>query len=98
MLKFFISFDLENAQGKYNLFYEEAEKCNLFPYIPANYTENKSKIDLPNTTLFGVYTNAIDIKATKMKLCEVVDKIYKKVGVRGKYIVICSNGSYTKTV
>ena len=94
MFKFFVTFDLKNAQGRYDDFYEQAQTLGLTKYIPADYSSNHEIINLPNTTLYGVISSDSS-KNAKSLIIKKVESIYTYLNLQGRYSVIESNGSFT---
>ena len=97
MFKFFITFDLKNAQGWYDDFYAKAITLGLTPYIPGKYVESGDDIDLPNTTLYGVLISDNQEKAKNL-MSQKVKSIYTSLNLNGRFTVIYSEGSYTENL
>lgn len=85
----FVTFDLIGTSTLYDEFYREAERIGFTTYIPARYVSNNINLYLPNTTIFSrkITDNS---NALRDDINSKIKNIYRRIGAKGKFIVMLS--------
>lgn len=85
-----VTFDLVGTSSLYDDFYEKAKNVGLTKHISGSCVSGGGDIELPNTTLFGKFSGETS-KSIKEDVREKLKVIYKKLGLKGKSIVVISD-------